>query len=99
MSVNASVAPKAMDLLPLQMEGPTSLYTSPSKLSGWPKRLWLLQLLIAFGVSDRRMVYNLSPLPQQGGVMQMLLAAIDTLFFSCITKSCIIKSVELKTGR
>lgn len=41
MSVNASVVPKAMDLLPLQMEGLTSLYTFLSKLSGGLKRLEL----------------------------------------------------------
>ena len=37
-SVNASVAPKAMASLPLQMEGLTSSYTSLSKSSGWPRK-------------------------------------------------------------
>lgn len=66
MSVNASVAPKAMASLPLQMEGPTSSYTSPSKLSGWPRKagaLVCLNLLNAFDTSDTRIAYNLSPLP------------------------------------
>lgn len=44
-SVNASVAPKAMASLPLQMEGPTSSYTSLSKLSGWPRKAGALVCL------------------------------------------------------
>lgn len=96
-SASASAAPKATDSSPLRTEGPTSSCTSRSELCVWPRKAGALvclhyQTLLTFQTRDW---FNLSPLPQQRGVMQMLLAAIDyaVLFLFYY------KSVELKTRR